>query len=199
MGSIVLSGLFFAALSFALLMVTEKKFTVHADFLVVQNNQVAQDIYALSRANEYIAGAIEEAIYSELFLNEAIATGIIDASLFPSDRQERLKAWKKMVEVGRSFQGNILKIDIRNDNRADAVRISRAMTEVLLKKNELFRSGAPEDVQVRILSGPIEEQTPSPALIALTALNGFILGILLLVGYRFVRERQRVQMFSRIS
>lgn len=194
-GSLVLSGLFFAALSFALLIVTEKNFKVQTDFLVVQNQSSAQDIYMVSRANEYIAGTMEEAVSSELFINEAIATGIISKETLPFDRQNRLDAWKKMVNVSRSFQGNILTVEVRDNSRATALKVSDAVNEVLLKKNQLFRSGAPEDVQVRILSGPIDERTPSLSLIFFTAGNGFILGVLVLAVYIGIREAKREELF----
>lgn len=178
-GLMVLFGFLFAALSFGLLMATEKSFKVKTDFLVVQKQTATQDIYTLSRSNEYITNVMEESIYSELFVNEAVATGTINSSLFPTDRQARLKEWKKMVDVSKSFQGNVLIVETQHNNKNSALKISQAISEVLVKKNHLFRSGLPEDVEVRILSGPIDERAPSLSILLLVIGNGFLFGMVI--------------------
>lgn len=187
LGLMVLFGFLFAALSFAFLLVTEKSFKVKTDFLVVQKQSATQDVYTLSRSNEYITNVMEESIYSELFINEAIATGIINSSLLPASRQDRLKEWKKMVDVSKSFQGNVLIVEAKHDNRSSALKISQAVSEVLVKKNHLFRSGAPEDVEVRVLSGPIDERAPSMSMILLVIGNAFLFGMLLVFVTQWLR------------
>jgi capsular polysaccharide biosynthesis protein len=179
LGLMVLFGFLFAAMSFVFLLVAEKNFKVKTDFLVVQKQTATQDVYTLSRSNEYIANVMEESVYSELFINEAIATGIINDSLLPTNRQDRLKAWKKMVVVSKNFQGNVLIVEAKHGNRSNALKIAQAISEVLVKKNYLFRSGAPEDVEVRVLSGPIDEKSPTLTTILLVIGNGFLFGMLL--------------------
>lgn len=186
-GLMVLFGFLFATMSFAFLLVTEKSFKVKTDFLVVQKQSATQDVYTLSRSNEYITNVMQESIYSELFINEAVATGIISGSLFPADRQDRLKEWKSMVDVSKSFQGNVLIVEAKHDNRSSALKISQAVSEVLVKKNHLFRSGAPEDVEVRVLSGPIDERAPSLSMLLLVVSNGFLFGMLVVFVTQWVR------------
>lgn len=185
----LLSGIFFAVLSLVLFLMVEPKFKVQTDFLVIQNQAPTQDIYMLSRSNEYISNVMKESIYSELFINEAMATGVIEESLLPKNRQDRLKEWKKLIDVSKSFQGNVLMVEVRHDSQKEALQISRAIADVLAKKNQLFRSGAPEDVEIRILSGPIYEQTLSFAMIVLIMGNGFLFGVVLLFAEHFLRRR----------
>lgn len=187
MGLMILFGFLFAALSFVFLLVAEKSFKVKTDFLVVQKQTAAQDVYTLSRSNEYITNVMEESVYSELFINEAIATGIISDSLLPTNRQDRLKEWKSMVDVSKSFQGNVLIVEANHNNRSSALKIAQAISEVLVKKNYLFRSGAPEDVEVRVLSGPIDERAPSFSTLLLVLSNGFLFGVILVFVIQWFR------------
>jgi len=194
----VLFGFLFAAISFALLFATEKNFKVKTDFLVVQKQSAAQDVYTLSRSNEYIANVMQESVYSELFINEAITTGIISDSLLPTNRQDRLKEWKNMVDVSKSFQGNVLIVEVQHGNHGSALKIAQAVSEVLVKKNYLFRSGAPEDVEVRILSGPIDERSPSFTKILLVIGNGFLFGMLFVFvtqWFRYTSKRSNTASF----
>ena len=187
----VLFGFLFAAISFALLFATEKNFKVKTDFLVVQKQSATQDVYTLSRSNEYIANVMQESVYSELFINEAITTGIISDSLLPTNRQDRLKEWKNMVDVSKSFQGNVLIVEVQHSNHGSALKIAQAVSEVLVKKNYLFRSGAPEDVEARILSGPIDERSPSFTTILLVVGNGFLFGMLFVFVTQWFRYTSR--------
>jgi len=194
----VLFGFLFAAISFALLFATEKNFKVKTDFLVVQKQSATQDVYTLSRSNEYIANVMQESVYSELFINEAITTGIISDSLLPTNRQDRLKEWKNMVDVSKSFQGNVLIVEVQHGNHGSALKIAQAVSEVLVKKNYLFRSGAPEDVEVRILSGPIDERSPSFTKILLVIGNGFLFGMLFVFvtqWFRYTSKRSNTASF----
>jgi len=187
----VLFGFFFVAISFTFLFVSAKTFTVKTDFLIVQKQSAAQDVYTLSRSNEYITNVMQESVYSELFINEAIVTGIINDSLFPTNRQDRLKEWKTIVNVSKSSQGNVLTVEVQHKNHGSALKISQAVLEVLVKKNYLFRSGAPEDVEVRILSGPIDERSPSFITIMLIAGNGFFFGIFFIFVTQWLRYTRR--------
>lgn len=191
LGLMVLFGFLFAVISFVLLLSIEKNFKVKTDFLVVQKQNAVQDVYTLSRSNEYIANVMQESVYSELFINEAITTGIISDLLLPTNRQDRLKEWKKMVDVSKSFQGNVLIIEIQHDNRGSAIKIAQAVSEVLVKKNYLFRSGVPEDVEIRILSGPIDERSPSFTTILLVVGNGFFFGMLFVFMTQWFRYTSR--------
>lgn len=186
-GLMILFGFLFATISFSLLFIAEKNFKVKTNFLIVQKQSVAQDVYTLSRSNEYITNMMQESVYSELFINEAIATGMINDSLLPTNRQDRLKEWKAMVNVSKSFQGNVLIVDVQHNNQRSALKISQAVLEVLVKKNYLFRSGTPEDVEVRILSGPIDERSPSFTTVLLVVGNGFFFGILFIFVTQWLR------------
>lgn len=194
--SVVLTGIVFAAAIFVAFMFTEERYKVGTDFLVIQNQGTTQDIYTLSRSNEYMTTLLGEAVYSELFINEAIQTGFMESSMLPADRQDRLKEWKRMVGVSKNFQGNILTVEVKGDSKSDLQRTSKAIAEVLTQKNSLFRSGTQDSMEVRILSGPLIDRNPSLSVLALVMSNGFLIGVALAVFRAYVRFSREEAMFA---
>lgn len=181
------------ALSLVVLTLTQKNFRSQTDFLLIQN-QATQDFYAMSRSNEYLSNVLGEAIYSELFINEVIKTGIFKESLLPSGRQERIDSWERMIKVDKNLQRNALSVVVYNNSNNDAINISRAIGEVLTKRNVLFRSGADNAVEMRILSGPISRPHPGLGRTLLTVFAGALAGVglsMLPAAYRRYRSTGR--------
>lgn len=193
--SMFFTGFIFASLAFIALLFTQKNFQARTDFLVVQN-QGSQDFYSLSRSNEYLSNVLGEAIYSELFISEALKTGIISDSLLPRGRQDRLDVWGNMIQVERNFQKNALSVVVYHDSNNDAINISKSIAEVLTKHNALFRSGADNAVELRIMSGPISRSNPSVADILLTVFAGFAAGGALLFGKNLWRQQMNRAMID---
>jgi capsular polysaccharide biosynthesis protein len=177
--SILVWGVFVMAVIFPIFIFSQDKYEATTDFLVIQNQGASQDMYMLSRSNEYITSVLSEAVYSELFLSEVTRTGLVEESAFPADRQERLDIWKKSVGISKNFQGNILTIKVKGDTKPELQHLSDAIVEVLMKKNNLFRSGSPESVEVKVLSGPLIDRNPSLGLLIVVLVNGFLLGTII--------------------
>lgn len=189
-GIILLFGLLIAAFSFFALLAKEKNYKVSTDYLIVQNQGGAQDFYTLSKSAEYIGKILNEAVYSELFIDEVIKTGKVNAEFLPFDKKEKLKQWSKIVEVSRNPDLGIIGIEIFENDQRKAVTISQSVVEVLTTKNSLFR-GDGQNIDVKVLSGPVVEKNPSLANILATTIGGFILGSMLSVLYLVYGESRR--------
>lgn len=176
-GTIILSGVLVAALSFLFLVVSQKNFKVGTDFLVVQNQSGAQDFYSLSKSAEYIGKILSEAVYSELFIDEMVKTEKVSSEFLPFDKKDRMDEWKKIVKVNNNPQLGILEVETFGNNQKETLAISEAISQVLTTKNNLFR-GEGQNIDVRILSGPILEKNPSFSDITLIMIGGFLAGIL---------------------
>lgn len=177
-GIIFLGGILLAVLTFFFLVISEKNFKVSTTFLIIQNNSGTQDYYSLSKSAEYISRILSESVTSELFINEAVNTGKVNREFLPFDKKNRLKEWNKMVNIRRDSELGILEVEIENDSQKEALAISQALAIVLTEKNNIFR-GENENISVKILSGPIIERNPSLTKTILSALGGFVLGILI--------------------
>lgn len=171
-------GLLVGAVSFSVLILKEENFKVGTEYLIVQNNTNSQDFYTLSKSAEYVGRILNEGVYSELFINEVVKTGKVNSEFLPFDKKDRLEEWGKSIQISRNPDLGIMSIEVLNDNQKQAVAISEAISEVLTMKNHLFR-GNMQDIDVRVLSGPVSEKNPSVGNLVSASVGGFVLGVLL--------------------
>ncbi len=188
-GILILAGVLVAALSFLLLVITEKNFKVSTDFLVIQNQSGSQDYYSLSKSAEYISKILSGSVYSELFIDEVVNTGKVDKELLPFDKKKKLEEWNKIVKVKRNFQLGIISIEAFGNNQKNTINLSAGIAEVLTTKNSLFR-GENQNIGVKVLSGPILEKNPSLNKIISVAVGGFLLGVLISFTWMYYRQAE---------
>lgn len=188
-GTIILTGVLIAALSFLFVVVSQKNFKASTDFLVVQDKDGEQDYYSLSKSAEYIGKILSEAVYSDLFIDEVIKTKKVSGEFLPFDKKARIEQWNKIVKVTRNPEVSMLSVTVYGNNREDSVKITEAISQVLTTKSYLFR-GSGQNIDVRILSGPIVEKNPSLENIILVILGGFIVGALLSTVLLFYRPKK---------
>lgn len=180
-GNIAFAGLIGGTVAFLLLVFGSQAYTVQTDYLVIQKGAESQDFYTLSKSVEYSGNVLKESIASNLFLNEAIETQYFNSALFSGDERSRLKSWRKAVEVKQRTSAGILEVTVKHQNRSEAMGIARAISEVLITKNALFRSGDADSIAIKSISGPIVEQSPTPQKLLAGAIAGVILGAALAV------------------
>jgi capsular polysaccharide biosynthesis protein len=183
----LLFGLFLGALSFLVLVTTQKSFKSSLDLLVVQSQTGTVDYYTLSRSADYLTNVITESVYSEKFLDEVKATGKITAPFLIGDNAQKLKDWQKVISVKKNSSVGILNIKIFANTQSQAAEISDAVTDVLINKNDLFL-GKGQNLEIRILSGPIIEKNPSLSQIASSVVGGLVMGILFYLLFVIYRE-----------
>ena len=188
-GFIALGGILLGSLSFLFLVINEKNFKVQTDFLIVQNQNEGQDYYTLSKSAEYLGNVLGESVYSELFVDEIVKTGKVDSEFLPFDKKERMKEWSKMVNVNRNPQLGMITVSVLNNNQKTASDISDGIAEVLTKKNYLFR-GNGQDIEVRILTGPIVEKNPSFLNLFLVIVGGFLIGAILSIAWLYYKNEE---------
>ena len=190
MGTLVLAGLFFAAASFFLLTVTEKRIETATDFMVVQKTG-QQDFYTMFKSSEYLGKVLGESIYSEKFINTVIETGKVNSEFLPFDKQDRLKEWRQMVMVAKNIELGMLRVSVKSDSEREATRVMQGIEQVLIEKNALFRGGDEGSVEIRVLSGPIVSRNPDFSEIALVVLVGFVSGVMLATLYLLIKSGRR--------
>lgn len=177
-GTIILLGFLCAAFSFLLLVLKEKNFKVETDYLIVQNQTASQDFYTLSKSAQYIGKVLNEGIYSELFIGEVVKTGKVNPEFLPFDKKEKLKTWSNAVQVTLNPDLGVVSVQVFDNDQKQALAISQAIADVLTTKSNLFY-GEGQNIDVKILSGPVLEKNPSFANIAAVIFGGFTLGIML--------------------
>lgn len=190
-GRLFMTGFLFAVIVMGVFILNTKKFEASTDFLIVQNGVNDRDLYALSKSAEYIGNVLSDAIYSDLFIDEAIKVKKFDSAGFLPDPRMRLEEWKKVVDVDRNFQSSILTVRIKGNDGQQVLDVSRAVAQVLAEKNTLFRAGNSNDLTVKVLSGPRLKQKPTLSEWMAVGAAGFLVGILLLGTSIFVSHEMK--------
>jgi capsular polysaccharide biosynthesis protein len=187
--TLILSGLFLAAFSFLFLVTTQKNFKATSDLLVVQNQQGFSDYYALSKSADYLTSVIVESAYSERFLEEVEASGNVTSKFLPDNKLDRLKEWSKMIKVSKNSASGMVHIEVFSNNQKQVVEISNAVINVLTTKHYVFL-GRGQDIDIRILSGPIWEKNPEIKDLVVVILGGFFMGVILSFILMYYKEEK---------
>ena len=189
--TVLLAALLGAASVFFALTIFSNDYTVQTDYLVIQQSAETQDFYTLSKSVEYSGNILKSAIASDLFFSEAAKTNFFNASAFPNDEGERLKAWQKSIDVSQKTAAGILEVTVKRPSQAEAKGIAHAVSTVLINENDLFRSGTKESMTIKVISGPIIERNPTLKTLILGSVAGAICGGALLVLYLIRRMSRR--------
>ena len=191
-GLILLLGVLVAAVSFWFAILLNERYKASSDVLIVQNQEGFNDYYALSKSAGYLSSILIESVYSERFLDEMDKTGIISLNIFlPDNKVERLKEWNKIINVSKNAtETGILSIEILSNNQEQAKRISDAVLEVIDKKSYLF-FGEGQNLDIRVLSGPVIEENLGIGRIIFISFGGFMIGVLLTFLVFYYMEEYR--------
>ena len=201
-GNIAFAALVGGVATFLFLVFVPQAYKVQTDYLIIQQSASDQDFYTLSKSAEYSGNVLKEAILSNLFLQEVAQTDYFKRDLFSGDEKDQLKKWRKTVDVQQRTSAGILQVNVAYDDRSEAVGIARAISEVLINKNELFRSGDPESLSIKLISGPIVEQNPTASQLIMGVVAGLLFGsvlALLFVWYREEFDHTDYSTFSSVS
>lgn len=185
---IAVAAFMLGTLTFFLAIVTTERYDVRTDYLIVQNGINERDLYSLSKSAEYAGNVLSDAIFSQLFIDEAARTGHFHAALLPQEPRERIAAWGRMVSVRKNFQSNILTVRVLDDDPALALGIANAVSQVLTEKNSLFRTGTPDSITLKVISGPITEKNPSVSMLAMVTILGAAIGAAFGIGLSLIRQ-----------
>lgn len=189
--NIILTGVLCALLALGALIFVQPRYSSSMDLLLVQENTNGQDFYTAFKSSEYLGKVLSQAMYSERFITEVIATGKMGERFLPTDKKDRLDEWAKMLLVHNNLELGIISVAVRGQNDRDTARIMEGVATVLTEKNALFRSGDAKSVEVRVLSGPILERQPTLQKILMTLASGFFAGVLLLSGAIIAKNQRR--------
>lgn len=192
-----LFGILVATIAFFVTISVLPYYRSSSDFLVVQTSQNNQDFYTQFKSSEYLGKVLGEAIYSESFINAVIGTGKVSGESLPFDKKSRLDQWQKMVHVEKNLELGVIHVSVSGNDQKEITNISDGITDVLINQNTLFRGGNADSVQIRVLSGPIIEKTPTMEMLAKILLTSFAAGFLMSVLYFFGKaEKSKLTLFQ---
>ena len=184
----ILAGLLVSALSFLLLVTTQYNFRAGSDLLIVQNQNGFTDYYALSKSADFLTSVMVESAYSEKFISEVKNVNAGATAFLPANKLDALKKWESMVKISRNPNLGIVRVEVFGADQKQVTDLSNAIIQVMTTKNFLFL-GSGQNLDVRVLSGPIWEKNPTVLNIAVTMISGFLVGIVLSLMWIYFRAQ----------
>lgn len=188
----ILVGMLAASLSFFLLLAKEKRFKAGSDVLVIQNSENFVDSYTLSKSAEYLTRVLMESIYSDTFIREVRNSSPNSLAFLPTDKKQMLKTWEKTVKTSADSNLGVLSLEVFADSQKEALNISEGVLKVLTEKNSMFRGGS-QNIEVRILNGPVVEKNPEAKNLLAITIAGFLLGMAIVFIFVYLKEIRQVE------
>jgi capsular polysaccharide biosynthesis protein len=146
-----------AVLGFSLL--GSLKYSAKSKLLVVQNS-VGLDSYAVSRSNEYLGRLFSQVTYSGSFYNLVLNSQYkVDRNYFNGSYGEQINLWRKTVSTRTLADTGIVEIEVYHPNPEQARIIALAVNDVLINQNANFQGGG-EGVNVSVLDQPLVSDYP---------------------------------------
>lgn len=180
--TIFVFGLFLASISFFSLIITQKNYRSSADLLVTQTQSGFVDYYTLSKSADFLTNVLVSSVYSDKFLNEMATSNSIPTNFLPDDRINRLKTWKKAVQISKNPNLGLIHVEVFGNDPKEITQVSNSIISILTNKYSLFL-GKGQELDVRVMNDPTWERNPSLTQVAMVVIGGFLIGCLL----RFVR------------
>jgi len=171
------------------------KFTSKSRLLVAQNTMGA-DPYAVSRSSEYLGNLFSQVVYSGSFFNLVANSEFnIDKGYFNGNSSKQMKKWNKTVSAKSLGDTGIISISVYHPDPYQARQITLAINNVLINKNSNYQ-GLGNLVKVNVIDQPIVSSFPNkPNMVSNTLLaliGAFIFSLIYL--YYFPEERHAFQL-----
>lgn len=182
-----LVGTLCATVAFVVITLTAPRFLARMDFFIVQNTSTT-DFYSLFKSSEFLSEILVDAVHTERFIERVVATSAGDVLHLPINKKERLNAWRKIVDVSQRHKLGRLGIVVYGNSRHEVNVIANGVADVLIQQNDAFRGGKKEDVDVRLLTGPVIEPNPPLKDIIIAVVASFFCGVVFVYGIGYMRH-----------
>lgn len=174
------------------------KYEAKSRLLVIQSTS-GNDLYALSRSNEYLGNLFSQIAYSGSFYNLVLDSSYnIDKSYFSGSYSEQIKKWHKTVNTKTLADTGIININVYHPNPYQAQQIALAVNDVMMNKNNYYQGGE-QGIKVNIIDQPLVSNYPVKPNIPQNAGLALISGFVFALGYiyLFPEERYNIRLWPK--
>lgn len=173
------------------------KYSVHSRLLVVQNS-IGDDTYALSKSNEYLGNLFAEIIRSSSFYDQTLNSNFnIDRSYFSGTYSQQIKKWGKAVETKTQSNTGIIDVSVYHPNVQEAKKIALAINNILISNNQNYQGG--QNVRINIIDQPLSSAYPTKPNLPFNLLAAALISLFLAFFYIYVfpEEEYDIRLFSK--
>ena len=165
------------------------KYSTHSRLLVVQNS-VGDDTYALSKSNEYLGNLFAEIIRSSSFYDQILSSNLnIDRSYFAGTYGQQIKKWQKTVETKTQSNTGIIDVTVYHPNVQEAKKIALAINNILISNNQNYQSG--QSVRINIIDQPLSSAYPTKPNLPFNLLAATLISLFLALFYIYIFPEEK--------
>ena len=173
------------------------KYDVSSRLLVTQDS-ATNDVYSLSRSNEYLGNLLAEVVYSGSFYDKVLNSSYkVDKNYFSGDYGKQIERWRKTISTKTKQDTGIIEINIYHTSVIEAKKIALAVNDILINNNKAYHGG--ENIKINVIDQPLASDYPvKPNLInnGIIALAIFSLFSLFFI-YIFPEEKYSLYLFGK--
>lgn len=173
----------FLVLGVGVIAVQRFKYSSKSQVLVVQEYNQNVDSYTASKSNEYLSSVLASVISSNSFYDKVMNSSFnINSAYFGTTPKDQMKEWQRTVDAKNIGDSGIISITVYHPDRAEAEKIVRATTYVLMTQHAAY-DGTSEAVKIRLIDQPITSNYPVrpniPVILGLALGLGLVCGLLI--------------------
>lgn len=160
-----------------------KEYEASARILIVQKQQTV-DAFSASKSADYIAGLLNEGIYSSSFIDSLIKTDTTLASKLSSDPSKRSKEWNKKVDSSVLSNKGILSIKVYDGDSKLALHYASLIVSTLTSEGANYYGGN-TSIDLRVIDAPLVTPKPARPSLATNIIASLFVGLALDIIYIF--------------
>lgn len=169
------------------------KYRATSRLLVLQQN-LNPDPYAIAKANQYIGSLLRETIYSGSFFEQVSSSNQqVDWGYFRGTYKQQIKLWKKTITVRPIGDTGIIQVEIYHPDPEQAKQLAITVDNLLVTADNLYQN-TNQRLTARIIDQPTLSSFPVKPNLLVNGLSGLIFGIivgLVYIYYKPVSSRAR--------
>jgi len=166
--------------------------------LLISQETVETDAYALSRSNEYLGNLFAEVTNSSSFYELAMETPYnIDKNYFSGNYAKQIKQWRNTVKTKTIADSGIVEIRVYHTSPYQAQQISLAVNEVLMNNNSSYQ-GNGDKIKVNVIDQPLISNYPVKPNLLQNTLLAFMFSSIFSLFYIYIypEERYDIKLFG---
>lgn len=162
------------------------EYAASARILVVQKQQTI-DAYTASKSADYIASLLNEALYSNSFLDALVKSDNSLSSHLSSDTTTRSKEWAKKVDSSVLSNKGILSLKVYDEDSKLALHYASVIVATLTSQGASYYGGN-ETIELRVIDAPSVTKKPARPSLPLNVAASVLVGLALDVVYIFILD-----------
>jgi capsular polysaccharide biosynthesis protein len=121
--------------------------------LLVIFSQDNMNPYTSAQTSNYIAGILEEVVYSDSFINAVFKTNFDLENDLGFNQEEKMKSWQKMVKPRLQENKGIITIDVYHNDHEQANNFAQAISYTMITNHSVYH-GSGDSVVVKMIGTP---------------------------------------------